>query len=111
MRSAVLALVASLAALVCASPSARANPAGVEKRAIDSITIFFYNETDSWNQTFPTDLSPFEIDNPATVTRIYNPGGAICVFSGTEGGSWTIHIGETALEDPQPLKSGFCSDL
>ncbi|RDW68834.1 uncharacterized protein DSM5745_08594 [Aspergillus mulundensis] len=110
MRLAALA-IASLAMLASASPSARANAVYPEKRAIDSITITFYTETGSWSQTLPTDLSSFEIDNLTTVTKIYNPGGAICGFSGTEGGYWTVHIGETVLEDPQPLKSGFCDDL
>ncbi|KAL5042769.1 hypothetical protein BDW71DRAFT_134893 [Aspergillus fruticulosus] len=112
MRSAAFAIIASLAALTGASPSARANQAETEKRQIDSVSIIFYGiDNGSWSQTFPTDLSSHDIDNPATVNRIYNPGGAICVFSGTEGGSWTVHIGETVLESPQPLESGFCSHL
>ncbi|KAL3431921.1 hypothetical protein BDV09DRAFT_206301 [Aspergillus tetrazonus] len=114
MRSVAFAIVASLAALTNASPSARARDSRMqaEKRQIDSVTIAFHGTSDNtWDQTFPTDLTPRDIDNPAVVTRISNPGGAICVFSGTEGGSWTVHIGETELEDPQPFKSGFCSHL
>ncbi|KAL4995504.1 hypothetical protein BDV10DRAFT_188031 [Aspergillus recurvatus] len=112
MRSAVFAIIASLAVLSSASPSARADQVETEKRQIDSVSIFFYGtDNDSWSQTFPTDLSSHDIENPATVSRIYNPGGAICLFSGTEGGSWTVHIGETVLENPQPLESGFCNHL
>ncbi|KAL4770513.1 hypothetical protein BDW60DRAFT_208894 [Aspergillus nidulans var. acristatus] len=114
MRSAAFAIVASLAVLTSASPSARARDSHMqaEKRQIESVTIVFHGTgNDSWDQTFPTDLTTHDIVNPAVVTRISNPGGAICVFSGTEGGSWTVHIGETELENPQPLKSGFCSHL
>jgi hypothetical protein len=130
MRSAAFAIVASLAVLTSASPSARARDSHMqaEKRQIESVTIVFHGTgNDSWGQTFPTDLTTHDIGeyylcskqesmltvqvNPAVVTRISNPGGAICVFSGTEGGSWTVHIGETELENPQPLKSGFCSHL
>ncbi|KAL4939920.1 hypothetical protein BDV06DRAFT_224584 [Aspergillus oleicola] len=102
--AAVLAVFASLMAYVSAEPA--------EKRQIDSVSITFYNaQDDSWHQTFPTDLSSVEIDNPMTVTHIYNPGGAICGFSGTDGGSWTIHIGDHELNNPQSLRSGFCSGL
>ncbi|KAL4750023.1 hypothetical protein BDW72DRAFT_121214 [Aspergillus terricola var. indicus] len=114
MRSAAFAIIASLAVLTSASPSARARDSQMqaEKRQIDSIFITFYGtNNDSWSQIFPTDLSSHAIENPATVTSIYNTGGAICGFSGTEGGSWTVHIGTTELENPQPLQSGFCSHL
>ncbi|KAL4736492.1 hypothetical protein BDV11DRAFT_172833 [Aspergillus similis] len=114
MRSAAFVIVASLAVLTSASPSARARNSQMqaEKRQIESISITFHGTgNDSWSQTFPTDLTSHDIDNPATVTRISNPGGAICVFSGTEGGHWTVHIGETELENPQPLSSGFCNHL
>ncbi|KAL4947210.1 hypothetical protein BDW69DRAFT_178871 [Aspergillus filifer] len=106
MRSttAVLAVFVSLVASASATPA--------EKRQIDSVSITFYNaQEDSWHQTFPTDLSSVEIDNHMTVTHIYNPGGAICGFSGTDGGSWTIHIGDHQLDNPQPLESGFCGGL
>ncbi|KAL4757662.1 uncharacterized protein BDW70DRAFT_163335 [Aspergillus foveolatus] len=110
MRSVAFAIVASLAVLT--SARARDSHMQAEKRQIDSVTIAFHGTSNNtWDQTFPTDLTPHDIDNPAVVTRISNPGGAICVFSGTEGGSWTVHIGETELENPQPLNSGFCSHL
>ncbi|KAL4923314.1 uncharacterized protein BDV17DRAFT_296488 [Aspergillus undulatus] len=102
--SAIVVGLLSLTALASAAPG--------EKRQIDSVSLTFYGtENDSWGQTFPTDLNSVEIDKPAVVTHIYNPGGAICVISGTEGGSWTIHIGDHQLDKPQPLKSGFCGDL
>ncbi|KAL4916977.1 hypothetical protein BDW62DRAFT_202143 [Aspergillus aurantiobrunneus] len=104
------ATFAVLASLLAVSATATASP--VQTRQIDSVSITFYNaQGDTWEQVFPTDMSSSEIGNDMTVSRIYNPGGAICTFSGTEGGFWTVHIGETTLDNPQPLRSGTCGDL
>ncbi|KAK2762214.1 hypothetical protein FQN54_001224 [Arachnomyces sp. PD_36] len=98
------AIIASLAAFASAAPT--------EKRGIDSASITFYTPSgEKWSQTFPTDQSSVEIDSVKTVAHAYNPGGSYCIFSGTQGESLSVPIGEHKLKTPQPLKSGFCADL
>ncbi|KAL5363470.1 hypothetical protein BJX96DRAFT_155769 [Aspergillus floccosus] len=98
------ALIASLAALSSAAPP--------EKRQIESVSIFFYTTGgEEWSQTFPTDMSGQEVEVKKTVSHIYNPGGAICFFSGSQGERVEVPIGDHQLETPQSLKTGSCAHL
>ncbi|EAU31435.1 predicted protein [Aspergillus terreus NIH2624] len=98
------AFIASLAALSSAAPP--------EKRQIKSVPITFYTpEGEKWSQAFPTDMTPQEVEVKKTVSHIYNPGGATCFFSGSQGEWIKVPIADHQLETPQSLKTGSCAHL
>ncbi|KAF9894154.1 hypothetical protein FE257_009127 [Aspergillus nanangensis] len=98
----VTSIIASIAAL-----------SSVQAAGIDEVSLTFYTapSNDQFHQVFPTNLTSIPIENPMTVTHIYNPGGAQCVITGTKGESVNVPIGDHKLQEPQPLKSGFCGGL
>ncbi|KAB8230781.1 hypothetical protein ETB97_001739 [Aspergillus alliaceus] len=100
----VTSIIASLAAFTSAT--------SLEERQITSVTLFFYTtDGGKFQQTFPTDMSSHKIDNPATVSHVYNPGGAYCSVHGTKGETLAVPINDHKFKEPQPVDSAFCARL
>ncbi|KAF7585680.1 hypothetical protein BBP40_010325 [Aspergillus hancockii] len=103
MRSFIFtSMIAALAAFASASP--------LEQRQITSVTLFFYTtDGGSFRRTIPTNMSTVKIDNNATVSHVYNPGGAFCSIYGSKGERLAVPIGDHKLKDPQPVDEAFCA--
>lgn len=104
----ISAVIGLLAASAKAAPAP--TPVQVKSREVFLAPITFYGAGGAeYTELVPTNDTVYIINNPLSVSSIYSPSVAFCVFFGAEGSSTVVTADQTVdVSPPQPQVSGIC---